>query len=243
MTLPSFIINNNTIPFMWYINTLLKLLNKIPEDYKNNDFKKLLQELTNNVNESIITLNFEKLILFRNKLKFIDKINNYYNNIRDLFNTIVINENIKHIVEEASIPVEISFKYENQSKKFELMKSNISYKLLEDKSVYENPKKNIIVFKTIEAFTRYFPNLSKYQFIQGINPLDIIKELSINSKMENYFKIIKGLVIKKIGPKQYETMYQDNIKNYILNKIYEKVYPPEQDVKDKQIFKKSMCLS
>ena len=243
MTLPSFTINNNTIPSIWYINSILELLTKIPEDYKNNDFKKLYQELTNNVNESINALNFEKLILFRNKLKFIDKINNYYDNVKYLFNTIVVHDNIKRIVEEAIIPVEINFKYDNEFKIFELMKSNINTKLLEDKSVYEIQKKNSIVFKTIEAFTRYFPNLSKYQLIQGINPFDIIKELSINKKFDDYFEIIKELVTKKIEIKQYESLYQENVKNYILNKIYEKIYPPEQDKKDIKIFKKSTCLS
>ena len=42
--------------------------------------------------------------------------------------------------------------------------------------IYEDSKKKIITFKTIEIFTRHFPNLAKYQLIQGIKPLDIIKQ-------------------------------------------------------------------
>ena len=43
MTLPNFILNNNTIPSTWYINSILDYLNKIPEDYKENDYKKLFK--------------------------------------------------------------------------------------------------------------------------------------------------------------------------------------------------------
>ena len=32
--------SNNTIPSTWYINSILEYLNKIPEDYKKNDFDK-----------------------------------------------------------------------------------------------------------------------------------------------------------------------------------------------------------
>ena len=45
MSLPNFILNNNTIPSVWYINSILDYLNKIPDDYKENDFKKLFEEL------------------------------------------------------------------------------------------------------------------------------------------------------------------------------------------------------
>ena len=220
MALPNFILNNDTIPSLWYINSILDYLNKIPEEYKENDYKKLFEELTQNLNDSINSLDFERLILFRNKLKFIDKMYNYYDNIRKLINTIIANENIKHIVEEAFIPVDINFKYSNNGKVFELVKSNIKDKTFEDRIVYEAPKKSMISFKTIEAFTRHFPNLSKYQSLQDINPLEIIKELHINNAINEYFEIIKDKIIRTnlIGKEKYENFYEEKIKNYIMNK-------------------------
>ena len=74
MALPNFILNNNTIPSTLYINSLLDYLKKIPREYKDNEYEKLFNELTNDLNESIYILDFQKLIIFRNKLKFIDKI-------------------------------------------------------------------------------------------------------------------------------------------------------------------------
>ena len=245
MSLPNFILNNNTIPSIWYINSILDYLNKIPEDYKENDFKKLFIELTNNLNNSINELDFETLILFRNKVKFLEKMNNYYENIKQLVNNISINEKIKKIVEESFIPVDLIFRYDNIEKKFEITKSNLKEKLFEDNIIYEDSKRNIISFKTIESFSLNFPSLSKFQLLQGINPIDILKELSINKQFNKYFNIIKEHITKNdiIETNKYENLYQEKIIDYIMNKIYEKIYPPEPDEIDNKIFKKSMLLS
>ena len=244
MSLPNFILNNNTIPSIWYINSILNYLNKIPEDYRKNDYEKLFNELIKNLNDSINELDFEKLILFRNKLKFLDKMNNYYEKLFKLKNNIVINENIKRIAEDAFIPVDISFKYDDEGEKyFKLQKSKLQNKDFEDKIIYEGHKKKS--FKTIEVFTRYFPNLNIYQELQDKNPLDIIKELSINEQIITYFEIIKEKAIKKnvIELKKYDSLYSENIKDYIMNKIYDKIYPLVANDKDNQIFQKTIELS
>ena len=244
MYLPNFILNNNTIPSIWYIKSLLDYLDDIPEDYKENDFKKLFNELTRNLNESINSLDFEKLIVFRNKLKFIEKINNYYEEVKKLVNNIVINDNIKHIVEDAFIPVDIIFDYSEKEKKFDLIKSNLKDKAFGNKLICEGSKKKWTAFRTIEAFTRYFPNISKYQFMQNLNPLNIIKELSINEKIKEYFSIIKEKIIKKLmDEKRYTGLYEEKIKNYIMNKIYEKIYPSEPSENDVKVYKKAAELS
>ena len=242
MSLPNFILNNNTIPSIWYINSLLDYLNKIPDDYKENDFKKLFKELTKNLEDSIVSLDFEKLILFSNKLKFLDKIYNYYKEIPNLKKNISINEKIKHIVEDLFIPVDIRFKYDEKIKKFELIKSNLKEKVFEDKIIYEDSKKNLISFKTIEAFTRYFPNISKYQSLQDIYPINIIKELSITKKIKLYFDIIRERIIKK-DENKYDDLYKEKIEDHIMNKLYDKLYPPEPDEKDVEFYKKTMSLS
>jgi hypothetical protein len=246
MSLANFLLNNNTIPSIWYINSILDYLNKISEDYKENDYKKLFKELMQNLNDSINELDFEKLILFRNKLKFIDKMNNYYEILFQLKNNIVINDNIKCIAEEAFIPVDIYFKNNDEEGHiFKLEKSKLKDKDFEDKLIYEHSKKKYYSFKTIEAFTIFFPNLTIYQELQDKNTLDIIKELSINQKINDYFEIIKEKIIKKklIELNKYDTLYNTEIKDYIMNKIYDKIYPFEANDKDYKIFQKTIELS
>ena len=75
------------------------------------------------------------------------------------------------------------FNYDNECKRFDLKKSNVKEKVFEDKMIYETPKKKAKVFKTIEAFIRYFPNIANYQISHKINSFEIIKELSINEKI------------------------------------------------------------
>ena len=243
MSLPNFILNNNTIPSIWYINSLIDYLEKLPEEYKTNDYKKLFKELAQNINDSINSLDFEILIFFRNKLKFIDKMTSYYENVKQLKNNIIINENIKLIAENAFIPVDMIFKYEKEEKKFELQKSNLKEKIFENKIIYKDPKKKYISTKTIEAFIRYFPNLTNYQK-QGINPLKVIEELSINIKINSYFDIIKEKIIKKklLEINKYDSLYNEKIKDYIMTKIYPKIYPPYPNEDDKKIFEKTKAL-
>ena len=250
MALPNFTLSNDTIPSTWYINSLLDSLKKIPENYKKNDFQKLFDELDKNLKDSIEVLDFQKLIMFRNKLKFIDKINNYYENTHNLIIDISINEKIKELVEEKSMPIEITFRYidddDKENNKFELKTSNVKDKHFDnDKNYINDNKKNIIIFKTIESFASYFPNLAKYQLLQDISPLQIIKELKIAEKINHYFDIIRERFVKREGyfkEEEYDSLYQEKIKDYFMNKIYDKIYPPEPDEKDSQIYQKAMKL-
>ena len=245
MTLPYFILNNNTIPSIWYINSIIKSINKIPEDYKNNDYKKLFNELTQNINDSINELDFEKLFFFRNKLKFLDKMINYYNNIKQLKNNIIINENIKMIVELAFVPVDITFNYNEKNTIFELKKSDLKEKVFEDKIIYEDSKKKFASLKTIEAFTIYFPNLNKYQRNKDKNSLDIIEKLNIHNYINNYFEILKEKIINKklLDLKKYDSLYSEKIKDYIMTKLYPKIYPPIPNTFDEKIYQNSIKLS
>ena len=240
--LPNFIINNNNIPSIWYINSVLDYLNKIPDEYKENDYQKLFDELNQNLKDSINNLDFGKLIIFKNKIKFIDKMDSYYEKVKELINNIIINKNVNRILEKAFIPIDIKFNYNQQEKIFEISKSNIKEKYFLDNIIYEDPKKKFITCRTIEAFTRYFPNLAKYQSLQDISPIDIIKELSIEEKINNYFQIIQEKISKK-DENLFKTLYKDKIKDYIMDKIYEKIYPPEPDDLDNTIFNKTMKLS
>ena len=235
MSLPNYILGNSTIPTIWYINSILEYLDKIPQDYIKNNYIKLFSELTQNLKDSINSLDFETLILFRNKLKFIDKINNYYDSLKQLINIIRINENIKNIVANAFIPIDLAFNYDKKDKKFDLMKSNLKEKAFESNII---SKKKLTSFKTIEAFARNFPNLKKY----GVNPLIIIRELLIGNKINKYLKMIEEDLAPSI-PNQYEKIYIEKINDYIMNKIYDKIYPSQYDYKDIKISNKTLSLS
>ena len=241
MSLPNFILNNNTIPSIWYINSILDYLKKIPQDYIDNDYKKLFIELRKNLNDSINELNFEKLILFRNKLKFIDKINNYYDNLKQKINNIEFNRFIKKIVEKNFLPIDLILKFGKKENILDITKSSIKEKTFENKIILKNPKKHLTSFKTIEAFTRYFPSFVDIEKKEGISTIDIIRKLNLKEKLQKYLKIVEEELSWK--NQKYESIYKDKLQDYVMNKIYDKIYPSKINLKDNLIYKKSLSLS
>ena len=151
------------------------------------------------------------------------------------------------MIENVFVPIDIFFKYHNGKDKnqFEIIKSSIKEKSFEDRIKNEDPKKKYISFKTIEAFARYFPNLTIYQNKDVINPIDIMKELLINEKISIYFQFIKERIMKKrkVEKEEYETLYSGKIKDYIMDKLYDKIYPLEFHENDMKIYKVSVQLS
>ena len=165
--------------------------------------------------------------------KHLDIIENINNNIK-----------IKNFAEEYFLPIEFTFNYEDEDKKFDIKKINIKEKAFNNKDIVEYKNKKFII-RNISSFTKCFPDLNKYQEIIGENPFEIINELSINKKLFNYFNIIKSEFIQNynIKNKEYDEIYSLKMKNYIMNKIYKKIYPKEFENEDYKFLEKTMHLS
>ena len=154
------------------------------------------------------------------------------------------NDIVKDFVEKSYCPVEVIFSFEEEFKTFELKKSNINKKYFKDLDIIEYPKGKMI-FKTVLSFTKYFPDLNIYQDTMDINPLKLIEKLKINSKLLEYFNLIKSYFIQEKNCKEetYDQIYDEKIKNYVMNKIYKKIYPKEIENNDSKLFQKTMHLS
>ena len=247
MSLPNYILNDNgIIPANWSISSVLEYMKKIPEEYKENDYQKFFVELTKNLEDSISEFDFETIFMFKKRLQFLDKRQQYYTNCLQVLEDINYNGVVKDFVEKYFCPIEVKFCYDDDDeKKFELKKSNINKKVFKDSDIIENAKNEKVIFKTVSSFVRYFPDLNKYQDKKDINPFQIIKELSINKKIFDYFELIKNNFIheKICNEDEYDKIYDEKIKNYIMNKIYKKIYPGELEYEDSKLFEKTMHLS
>ena len=246
ITLPNFILNNNTIPSEWYINSLLDNLPLLEVSFQDNDYVKLYEELYKNLDQSIQTMNFNFLIILRNRIKFIDKAKDYYENIENSVKDILINEEIKKMTESTFLPVEVQFKYDDKNTDvFKIKFSNIKEKNFENKTIIQDPKKDFFIFRNIESFASNFPNLVEYQYFQDENPLEIIDKLKMAKSLKEYFQLIREKILKKgtISEEDFDTLYQNKITDYFMNKIYDKIYPIEPENKDTEIFIKTTMLS
>lgn len=236
---------DNSIPSMWYINSLLNHLNKLPEDYKKNDFNKLFEELKSDLEKNINSIDFQSLILFHNKLKFLSLSTKQYMKSKLLVQKIDINQIIKSHIEEEAIPVEVDFQYDDLIKKLKIEKSKIK---IPSELEYIRDEKRGLIIKTIAVFTKKFPNLVRTQYLQNAEDIfEMLKELQLPKKLNEYFDIIEYHFTKKkkhTHDSKYDyTIFKNELTDYIMKKLYDKIYPQDPSMNDTLAFKKCVMLS
>ena len=129
--------------------------------------------------------------------------------------------------------------------KEEKQKGNFLNKIKE----YEKSKKCLLC-QTIDDFTKRFPNLVKYQELQDADIFEIQNKLKIPSKINEYFNYIDSILekkerkeIKEIKDRKELDSINDKIYDYVMGKIYDKIYPIEPYEKDNKVFQQSVRLS
>ena len=235
---------DNSIPSYWYVNSLLKLLNILPENYKENDFEIIYNNLTNDLLSSIKTLDFELLSQIFERLKYTERAIKNFDLIKFSFNEISLNNIIKRFVETYNLPVEINIKLSQNY--FDIKKTEIDKNEINN-ILYEARKKTKNVCNNIFEFTKKFPALVIYQQKQDIDLFELEEKISLPKKLEEYFQLIK-IEMEKYKPfKEYDKnekikIYY-NITNYIMSRIYNKIFPQLPDPEDMKIYHNSFRLS
>jgi hypothetical protein len=239
---------DGSIPSEWYVSSLLEYLKKIPENLTQNDCRELYNQIEHDINNSIKELDFEALSVCLGKVKFAKRVKiNYERTSKFILNT-DLNEKVQNIIEKEMIPVEINFKYNKKDKEFTIeerasmkeMQLNLLDNVLEDP---KKKKRNIC--KTIKIFTKKFPDLVKNQQLYDRTLNDMEEEMKITEKLTSYFDIIKKHIEKtqKVSDENEMNEINNKIYDYVMEKIYEKIYPIEPDPQDYQIFRRCVLLS
>ena len=157
-----------------------------------------------------------------------------------------LNQQVHNILEKEEIPVQIKFVYSENEKKFEIA-PHPGYVTVRDRIglisrfFYSYEKK---ICQTIKEFTNIFPNLSEYNALQDINIFEILEELKIPSKLMKYFEYI-GETIKNleiVSENKFNTI-QIKIYDYVMEKLYDKIFPKEAEKEDLLIFKNCVRCS
>ena len=239
---------DGTIPSEWYVSSLLEYLEKIPEDLTKNDCEKLYDEIKKNVDDSIKELDFEAISVITEKFKYIQKRKKYYEDSEKLLVDFRLNEETKKIIYEKQISVEIYFDVDEDH-----LEENLEQELKigdfeiipseNKKKIKELDKKNIKrrTCETIDIFTKKFPNLVKYQEFQDADILIMQQRLKIPEKINQYFTLIKQVLEKAKTPGL--ELINEKIYDYVMGKVYDKVYPNEPYEKDNKIFQQSVRLA
>jgi hypothetical protein len=210
---------DGTIPSEWYLISLMECLKKLPEDYKNNEYKKLFEELTSDLNESIKKCNFEYMSLLFEGMKFGNRNKNFQEKIKEIYMDIELNNKAKNIIENDNINMSVTYKFTDKKQEFIISQGNISNKKSDFFDYFHLDKifrTNTI--KTIDKFTKDFPNLNEYKFSkensgETINIFEWQKMLDIPNKMTNFFNNINQYLKNKIKNEKELNNINDKIKN------------------------------
>jgi hypothetical protein len=235
---------DGSIPSEWYVKSLLEYLQKLPEDLTKNDCEGLYKEMENDINKSIKALDFEALSVIMGKLKFANRSLMYYQQSLTLLEDIKYNEQIRRIITELWIPVDMKFEYNDSDKDvFFIEETKLKEKEIgnDEKRIKYESNNKIKLCLTIESFPKRFPNLSKYQEMQDADIFEIQEKLHFPEKIAKYIELIRKYLNMKGVPNIDQMM--DKIYDYIMGKIYDKIYPIEPSEEDNKIFQKSILLS
>lgn len=235
---------DGSIPSEWYVKSLLEYLQKLPEDLTKNDCEGLYTDMEKDINKSIKSLDFEALSVIMGKLKFANRSLMYYQQSLTLLEDIKYNEQIRKIMTQIIIPVDIRFDYDsNENGYFTIDETKLKEKDLfnDDKRTKYEKSNKLKLCLTIENFPKKFPNLVKYQEMQDADIFEIQNKLHFPEQIQKYIELIRKYL--RIHNVQNIEQMMDKIYDYLMGKIYDKIYPIEPSEEDNKIFQKSVLLS
>ena len=247
----SYFLIDGTIPFDWYINSIYEYLKKIPENLTKYDCEELYNEIEQEINNSLKQLDFIKLSYILEKLEFAERGKIFYKENQKLLMEIKLKEDVKQIIYKEFIPVSIKFSWNNNDNGiFQIKQSHFKIKDKNNKKKindYQKSKK-VILALTIDDFTKKFPNLLVYQEYQDADLLMIQEKLNFFENLKNYFDIIFNHIKPKSKNVQNDfkngfEQIKENIFDYVMSKIYDKIFPIEVNQIDSKLYNNSITLS
>jgi hypothetical protein len=201
--------------------------------------------LENDVINSIKELDFETMSVYSGKVKLSKKELTYYENAKKSIIDLELNEKVQSIIEKEPISSVISLKYTKKEKEFKIEKGKL-FKEVPVSAIFtiHNEKKKIC--PTIESFVYQFPDFSKIQQLEDIGLFQLEEELKFTNELFNYFKLIKGYLNKNLNivenSEEFENI-NNKIFDYVMEKIYDKIYPKKPSEMDNNIYRKCLLLS
>ena len=206
-------------------------MSNLPTQYKKNNYSLLLMEVIKKSEEIIKELNLSILNNFYIKVTGGDKLN--------MITSSYLIE-IKNI--EKWVCIEFLFEKINLPCKFNLQKTNegalskVEYVQIENKNSY---------IYNIQSFIKNFPNFRKYEKNYE-DIIDFEEKVELDVALNAYFKDLKDLIKKEQiiarFSKEEQNIITEELENYILLKLYEKLYPKNSTKNDIKFYKKCCRL-
>ena len=206
-------------------------IDDLPKEYKENNYCLLILDIIKK-HESIINgLNFSIINQFYLKLKSGEKLNmiitNNYLKIKEMEKCICI----EFLYDKLDLPCRLNIKKDGMG--------NIT------KVVYEPVESSQSFIHSIQSFIEVFPDFRNFsKKVEDI--IDLEEKVELDVALNAYFKDLRGLVknekiISRFSNDEYEAITYE-LENYILFKLYDKLFPSVSTKTDKKFYKKCCRL-
>ena len=206
-------------------------IDDLPKKYKENNYCLLIMEIIRKHELIINELNFSIINQFYLKVKAGQKLNmiitNNYFQIKEMEKCICI----EYLFDKLDLPCRLNIRKDGMGKinsiTYEAIPGNISY------------------IHTIQSFIDIFPDFRKYtDKVDDI--IDLEEKIELDVALNAYFKDLRALVkkekiITRFTPEEFESITNE-LENYILFKLYDKLFPSESTLTDKKFYKKCCRL-
>jgi hypothetical protein len=225
-------LDTNKVKRIVFCTSYLQLhIDDLPQKYKDNNYCLLIMEIIK-IGEKIINeLNVSILHQFYLKYKEGEKINMIENNNFLQIKNMEKNICLMYLFEKLKLPCKLNVKKDGLG----LIK-NIKYEQVSfgNSSIHN-----------IQSFIDIVPDFRKYEDkVEDI--IELEEKVEIGQALHDYFKDLKNLIKKenimnRFTQDEYETICND-LENYVLLKLYDKLFPKESTQKDNQFYKKCCRL-
>ena len=243
------IVIDRAIPSEWFIESLIEILPKLPKELINNDYEELYNQFENDLKKAINNLNYEDVSIYLYKLSYAKKGVIYYNNVLNILKSIDLNSKINNIIKKCIIPVEL--KYKNYRKSIEIkpiqgyeVKINNDEQLKLSEYLHDSKKYKIHPL-TINEFIYYFPDLVSEMHNKKLDIFTVLDYIKFPEEFEKYINLIIAAISKiNIVRNEFElNIIKSKLQDYIMEKIYDKIYPKDMDPSDSLIYLNSKKLN
>ena len=224
------------VPSEWYINSLISNIKKLPEETKENNLEKIFDELANDIKLSIKEYEFGQLSKFSNAITNMKHYKQYHQKAKEIIMDLNLNIKLQQIISKESIPISAVLQNGNfylktvKKKKPSIINAIIPGLIQKSKTIKE-------AYYTIENFINEFPDFTKI----NDDVLKIIKNLDVPQILSKYFDVVKEHIKNMliVTDEQELENINNKIYDYIMEKLYPKIFPKEQTDEDKKIYETS----
>ena len=237
------------IPSEWYLFSLIECLKKLPDDYKKDEYQKLFDELTIELNESINKCNFEYMSLFLDEMKFGNRNKVFNEKVKEIYIDIELNNKANDIIENYKINVILNSNFNEDKLEFSIFKENLKEKQLDFLNSFTfNDSQKAKTCETLEKLVKKFPNLNlcNYKNVKSGEKLSVFelqKILDMPKKLDALFHDIKEILQNIVKNENELNIINDKIYDYVFSRIYDKIYPKDREDMDSKILQKACKLT